>query len=434
MTRGRLDALGGWCDRRPVRAVLVVYALSRLVVLGALAVATTRQSPTGVGHLDPGLLDMFGLWDGRWYGTIAREGYPPDLPVDPTTGQATYSAWAFYPLLPAVMAPFVALGAPPALVGAVLGLVLGALAAVLAFRLLVSGAGDGDGEAGDDADDGDGAGDDPEAYRRAASRRRLALVAVAAWCLLPATPVLLQPYTEALAAVLLLGCLLAVQRSRYVLAGTLALVLGVTRAVAPALAVVVAVVLVREWRTARAAGRPVLEGRRGGAAFLVVAIGVSAVLWPVVVALATGVPDAFLQTQAAWGQRPGEGPFVAWVDWAWSGHGLLGVLVLLGVVAAYLGLVLGRHGAFLGPVLRTLAVAYPLYLLAVVRPITSMWRFLLLDLPVSGLLAALALRAGRPSRRMQVLRVSVLLALLVLGVLAWTATVWTYEPFGSSPP
>lgn len=411
MTRHRLDALIGWCDRRPVRAVLVVYALSRLVALAALAVAASRQSPTGVGHLDPGLLDMFGLWDGEWYDRIAREGYPRDLPLDPVTGRVTYNAWAFYPLLPALLAPFAALGLPTAAVGAVLGLGFGAVAAVLAHRLLLSGPA---GSAG--------------------ARGRWALLAVAVWCLLPATPVLLQPYTEAPAAALLFGALLAIRRGRLVLAGALSLVLGLTRAVAPALAVVVVVALVLEWRTARREGRPLLSGRRRDAAFLLGSVGVSAVLWPVLAGVVTGVPTAFLQTQAAWGQRPGEGPYLAWLEWAWTGHGLLGVAVLLGVVAAYLGLVLGRYGEPLGPVLRAFAVAYPLYLLAVVAPITSLWRFALLDLPLCGIAASLALGAGRRPARGRLLRVGLLLALLVGGVLVWTVELWTFEPFGSSPP
>jgi hypothetical protein len=422
VTAGPLRALAGWCGRRPVHAVLLVYAVSRLVVVAALLVATRAQTPTGVGHLDPGLGDMFGLWDGQWYGRIAREGYPQQLPHDPATGRITYYEWAFYPLLPALMAPFVAAGASPSLVGALLGLVLGAVAAVLAHRLLASA---GRPAVADATADADGP---------SADRRRWALVAVGFWCLLPATPVLLQPYTEALAAVLLFGCLLALQRSRYVLAGLLALVLGLTRAVAPALAVVVAVVLVLQWRADRRAGRRPLHARRGASAFLVVAVGVSAVLWPVVVGVATGVPDAFLQTQAAWGQRPGEGPFVAWVAWAWRGHGRLGVAVLVGVVAAYVGLVLGRQGARLGPVLRAVGVAYPLYLLAVVRPITSMWRFALLDLPLSGLLAALVLRGEPATRVRRWVPVVVVLVLLAAGVVAWTSTVWTYEPYGSSPP
>jgi hypothetical protein len=177
-----------------------------------------------------------------------------------------------------------------------------------------------------------------------------------------------------------------------------------------------------------------LQGRRRASAFLVGSVGVSAVLWPVVVGVVTGVPDAFLRTQAAWGQRPGEGPFVEWFAWAWRGHGLLGVVVLVGVVAAYLGLVLGRQGAMLGPVLRAVGVAYPLYLLAVVRPITSMWRFALLDLPLSGLLAAVVLRGHGSGRAGPWVRVAVVLALLTAGVVVWTATVWTYEPYGSSPP
>ncbi len=414
----RIDRLLAWSGRRPVHAVLLAYAVSRVVVVLALAVAATRQTPTGVGHLDPGPLDLFGLWDGSWYGRIAREGYPLDPPVDPTTGEITYNAWAFYPLLPALMAPFVAIGLPAPLVGTLLGLVLGGVAVVLALRLLL--------EAG-----GATTGSPPGARP---GRVPWAVLAVTAWCLQPATTVLLQPYTEALAAVLLLGALLAVQRERHVVAGLLALLLGLTRAVAPALAVVVAVVLVREWRSARRDGRPVLAGRRGAAAFLVVAIAVSAVLWPVVAGAATGIPDVFLRTQAVWGQRPGEGPFVAWLGWAWSGHGLLGVAVLLGVVAAYVGLVLGRYGAPLGLVLRAFAVAYPLYLLAVTRPITSTWRFLLLDLPLSGVVAALALHAGRPTRTARVVRCAVVLVLLAAGVLVWTATLWTYEPFGSNPP
>lgn len=422
----RVAALADWSRRRPLAAVLLTYAMSRLVVVLALLVATRWQTPTGVGHLDPGLGDLFGLWDGQWYSRIAREGYPQHLPVDPATGRITYNNWAFYPLLPALMAPFVALGAPPALVGALLGLVLGAVAAVLAYRLLVPAP---VASPGPDAPAARSAEDEPSA-----DRHRWALVTVAFWCLLPATPVLLQPYTEALAAVLLFGCLLALQSSRYALAGLLALALGLTRAVAPALAVVVAVVLVLRWRADRRAGGTPLHGRRGASAFLVACVGVSAVLWPVVVGVVTGVPDAFLRTQAAWGQRPGEGPFVEWFAWAWRGHGLLGVTVLVGVVAAYLGLVLGRQGAMLGPVLRAVGVAYPLYLLAVVRPITSMWRFALLDLPLSGLLAAVVLRGDRSGPTGRWVRVGVVLALLAAGIVVWTGTVWTYEPYGSSPP
>ena len=88
--------------------------------------------------------------------------------------------------------------------------------------------------------------------------------------------------------------------------------------------------------------------------------------------------------QAAWGQKPESGPFVLWLSWAWEAHGLVGVVILVGLVATYIALILGRHGRWLAVELRVWALAYPLYLLAVVRPITSMWRFLLLDFPIAA--------------------------------------------------
>lgn len=398
-----------WGEAHPVRAVLGAYAGSRLVVLLALLVATRHQTPTGVASAHPGLLDLFGLWDGRWYADIARHGYPPDPPTDPVTGRLTYNSWAFYPLLPLLLAPFAAVGVPVPLAGVLLGLVLGALAAVLLLRLLVGRA-------------------------PTPSRRRWALLAVALWCLQPATTVLAQPYTEALALVLLCATLLALDRHRYLLAGTLALALGLARAIAPVLLAVVLVHLALRWRADRRAGRTPLAGERLGSAFVVVASAVAGVLWPLVAGVVTGIPDAFLQSQAAWGQRPTDGLFVAWVRWAWEGHGLLGVLTLVLTVAAGLSLVLGRWGARLTPELRALGVVYPLYLLAATRPITSLWRFLLLDLPLAAVAASVLLGAGSPSPRARVVRVALVVVVLAAGVVVWTATLWTFEPAGSAPP
>ena len=81
---------------RPVRALLVIYAISRLVaLLGIWVAAHYYQSPAGVGHLEPGLPDMFRLWDTEWYRRIVTEGYPIPLPADPETGQITYSAVSY---------------------------------------------------------------------------------------------------------------------------------------------------------------------------------------------------------------------------------------------------------------------------------------------------------------------------------------------------
>ena len=106
------------------------------------------------------------------------------------------------------------------------------------------------------------------------------------------------------------------------------------------------------------------------------------------------MPTAFFDVQAAWGQRPDKGPFVLWIEWAWQGRGVAGVVVLVSLVATYVALVLGRHGRWISIEARAWALAYPLYLFAVVRPITSMWRFLLLDFPIAALVASVAMRTA----------------------------------------
>ena len=73
---------------------------------------------------------------------------------------------------------------------------------------------------------------------------------------------------------------------------------------------------------------------------------------------------------------------------------VFGVLLIVGIVIAYLSLVAGRHGRWLAVEARAWALAYPLYLLAVVRPITSMGRFLLLDFPVAALVPSVGMRTS----------------------------------------
>ena len=56
----------------------------------------------------------------------------------------------------------------------------------------------------------------------------------ALWCLYPATGILVMPYTEALAGVLIAGSLLLLMQRRYAWVAVLVLALGFTRAAAPA--------------------------------------------------------------------------------------------------------------------------------------------------------------------------------------------------------
>jgi hypothetical protein len=413
-SQGR-SALGGWALRRPVVFLLLWYAATRVVALLAMGVAATWfQTPAGVGHLDPTIGDILGNWDSIWYRRVATEGYPVPLPADPDTGLLTYSSWAFYPAFPFLVRGVMATGLSFEAAGVGLNLILGAVCTVLVWRC----------------------------FRFALhaspqpARERLALVTAALWCLYPATGILVMPYTEALAGVLIAGSLLLLMQRRYAWVTVLVLALGFTRSAAPGIACAAIAHLVLRWRDDRAAGTTPLKGQWATAGLMLVATGVSSIAWPVVVGITSGLPRAFFDVQAAWGQKPESGPFVLWLAWAWEGHGIVGVTILVGLVATYIALILGRHGRWLALELRVWALAYPLYLLAVVRPITSMWRFLLLDFPLAAVVASVAMRTSTGARVVAHWRrrVGVVAVVLLIGLFWFTCTLLTYTPWASAPP
>lgn len=409
------SALAGRALRRPVVFLLSVYVVSRVLALLAMLVsATWFQTPAGVGHLNPGIGDILGSWDSVWYERIATSGYPIPLPADPETGLLTYSAWAFYPAFPMLVRALMWTGMPFLVAAVALNVVVGALAVLLVWRCLHF------------------------ALHAAPqpARERLALVAAALWCLYPATGILLMPYTEALAALLIAASLLLLMQRRYLMVAVVAIALGFTRAAAPAIACAVLAHLVLRWREDRAAGVSPLRGHRLSAMVMIAATGVSTLAWPVVVGVTSGLPMAFFDVQAAWGQRPESGPFVLWLSWAWDAHGIIGVTILVALVATYVALILGRHGRWLAMELRVWALAYPLYLLAVVRPITSMWRFLLLDFPIAALVASVAMRTSTGARVVDHWRrrVGVVVLVLVGGMVWFTCTLLTYVPWDATPP
>jgi MFS family permease len=399
----------------PTWAVLLgFYLLTRVAVaLVIQASAVCCQNPAGVGILDPGYLDMVGIWDGTWYHRIADTGYPSTLPYDPVSDEVTFSAWAFYPAFPMVLRLLGGMGVPFLLAASVVNVAAGGASVLLVWRLLSARAGD------------------------CVLHRRMALLATMLWCLYPATAVLQIAYSEALGMALLAAFLCLLLQRRYLWCAVVVLLLGFTRAVAPPLAVVVLAHLVLRWRSEAAAGsRQPLAGQRASAVVMMAATGLSAVAWPLVVGLVTGNIEGFFLTQAAWGQKPGEGPFVAWVLWSWGALGIAGVLLLLAVVASYVSLVVGRHGSWLAAEVRVWALAYPLFLLAVVRPITSMWRFLMLDFPVAAIVVSMTVRGAdgqrvTPGWPRRLVLVTIALA---VGIIAWTVVLLTDTPWSDSPP
>ncbi|MDX6284477.1 MAG: hypothetical protein QOH03_5548 [Kribbellaceae bacterium] len=392
--------------------VLAAYAGSRVVAAVLIEVAARLvQNPAGVGDLHPDYLDMVRIWDGDWYRQIAEDGYPTHLP-HAEQGNVDYNGWAFFPVFPLLVRAVMTTGLPFSAAASLVNLAAGAGAALVLWQLFRA---------------------------RAADRHheRLAVLAVGLWCLLPPSPVLQVAYSEAVAALLVAAFLLLLVRRRYLAAVPVVLLLGLTRAIAAPLVVVVAWHAVGRWGAQAGPGGERLPSReRWSLVALGTATASSALLWPLIVGLATGVPSAFFQTQAAWGQKPTDGPFLPWITWAWGRMGVVGVLLLLGAVAAGVQQLAGRHTAWLVDELRVFGVAYPIYLLAVVRPITSMWRFLLLDLPIAAALASGAARGGlgrtlSPRWRWRV-AAAALVGLAAMGW--WVAVMLTRTPWADTPP
>jgi hypothetical protein len=254
--------------------------------------------------------------------------------------------------------------------------------------------------------------------------RWLPLATVAVLATAPSAPVLQVAYTESLALLLLATALWCLLERWYGWAVPVVLALGLTRAVALPFAVVVVVHGVVRLR-ARDDDFPTRD--RVAVVGLAGAAAVAGVLWPVLVGLRTGEPDAYARTQAAWRGRRAVVPLLPWLDVArWLGGGGWLLLLTAVLVLGMLAVVATRP---FGAELTTWTGGYLLYLLAAIEPGTSLARFLLLAFPIAAGVARLALRARH--------RVLVLAAILVMGVvgqIAWVSLVWRLVPPSGWPP
>ncbi len=390
-----------------LRATLLYLAV-RLVSGVLLWHASAGQVPypawTGP---HPGYLDMTVLWDGSWYRKIAEGGYPATLPLDPD-GQVSQNALAFFPVYPLLCRGLMALtGLSFPLVGSTVSLLLGLAAALVIVALFV---------------------------RRMSPS--VALGAMLVWAAFPSSPVLQIAYTESLACLVVAGWLWLVVERRWLGAGALALLVGLSRPIAAPLCIVLAVAFVARWRRRDEAPlrRPELVRMGASAVGAVLAV----VLWPAIVAWRTGVPDAFTQTQAAWRADHAIQWFSGWLsitEWALRDTPrpvVYAPVLLTGVVAGLMTAVLGPWARRLGPELRAWSLAYPAYLAVAIDPFTSVFRF---ALPLFSL-GAVLIGGARPEgpSRWWVARTA---ALVVVGIalqVLWIDKLLVFHPPTDYPP
>ncbi|MCA1274886.1 hypothetical protein LCE32_33445 [Streptomyces sp. 7G] len=282
---------------RAAAPALAVYAAARAWGrLGFWAAA----SAAGKDPLGP----LSGRWDSVWYQRIAEHGYRYTVTLP---DGSVHSDLAFFPLLPALERAVSAV-TPLTLGGA--GLLVAWTAGLLAAWGIF-------------------------AVGSRLRGRRTGVVLAALWGVYPTAFVQSMAYTETLFTALAAWALYAVLKGRWIVAGALCVLAGLTRpsaaALIAALAITAAVTLVREYRDERRVG-PVL--RRN--ARMIAGVALAPLGWlayVVFVAVREGSPVAYFDVQAQWGNNIDGGralaAFIAGLPWP-AALGLCAALGLLG--------------------------------------------------------------------------------------------------------
>lgn len=367
---GGSRAVGAWRAWPVAARVAAIYVAARLVTTGVMLLVAAGSPADSRFGPDPTLADYVVGWDAQWYWLVAFSGYPATLPLD-DAGTVAENAWAFMPVY-AHLANVVGLGSW-GLGALIVSLVAGYVACLLLHALL---------------------------------RRRIddtaATWAVVLFANAPLAPLFQVGYAESLFLALLMAALLCLIARRWWWLYALIPLMAYTRPGVLAFALLLGLYGIHRWlrrRTDPLPGREIAHILALGA--LAVALGFS---WQVFAAIATGTPDAYLETELAWrrGWVPGIEHFVpleGWIRGAEFWFALWGLPPWLGYVALAL-LVAGAGLALfapavrrLGPEVRLWAASYIVYLLAVFFPQSSTFRLLVPLSPLWG--AAPRSRLGR---------------------------------------
>ena len=110
-------------------------------------------------------------------------------------------------------------------------------------------------------------------------------------------------------------------------------------------------------------------------------------LWPVIVGLSTGIPDAYNQTMAAWRIEALELKIGIWWDFLYLNYGIAGQVLGPLVVIAFTWFMFSRHSWRWGPEIWGWAGAYPAYILLVTTSGPSRMRYALLAWPFALIIA-----------------------------------------------
>jgi hypothetical protein len=356
----------------PYWAVLLVgYAISRVVTSALLAAAYWLATSQGwsIAHFDgnPGFMGYLQSWDGLDYRQVALHGYPTQLPHD-ASGAVLKNPWAFLPAYPLVVRAFMFVsGLDFEVAGVIVAATFGLAATFALHRLLLPRFGG-----------------------------TTALWGALFFCFGPLSFVLQVTYAESMFLFFMFASLALMMSRRYALMIPFAVVAAFAHPGAIALAAAIGLQrLVAFYRR-----EPSTHKERLAAWISVAVIGVAGLAWPVIASAVTHNASGYFQTELAWWRDYiGAVHFVPFTPWfLFSGHylGMLGIILVLAVLAAFTFWLTRMSTRTLGHDILGYTVSYSAYLFAVFLPQQSLIRMLL---PLSPLLGHQALSRTPKSRR-----------------------------------
>lgn len=341
--------------------VAIVYGLSRVVTTLMFVLVSGMQASNSRFGAFPTIGTLLAGWDGQWYWWIASYGYPTELPLD-ASGRVAENAWAFMPVYPGIVrAVSVVTFLPWPAAAVIVSLLCGLGMALVFYRLM-----------------------------RTQLPAGTAMFAVVLLCVAPLSAVFQVAYAESMFLLLLTLALLLLVTRRYGWLLAVIPVMAFTRPGVLAFSLLLGLHLIVRVVTRRRdplARREVLLILAGGAL-----AAVAGFAWMVIAGLATGEPDAYLQTELAWraafiGDQPLV-PFSAWIQGGvfWFGQPI-GIVVVVAIFAGSAAMLFLPAVRRLGVDLRLWVASYLLYLFAVFFPQTSVFRLLVPAFPLLGAIA-----------------------------------------------
>lgn len=341
--------------------VAIVYGLSRVVTTLMFVLVSGMQASNSRFGGFPTIGTLLAGWDGQWYWWIASYGYPTELPLD-ASGRVAENAWAFMPVYPGIVrAVSVVTFLPWPAAAVIVSLLCGLGVALVFYRLM-----------------------------RTQLPAGTAMFAVVLLCVAPLSAVFQVAYAESMFLLLLTLALLLLVTRRYGWLLAVIPVMAFTRPGVLAFSLLLGlhlIVRVVSRRRDPLARREVLLILAGGAL-----AAVAGFAWMVIAGLATGEPDAYLQTELAWraafiGDQPLV-PFSAWIQGGvfWFGQPI-GIVVVVAIFAGSAAMLFLPAVRRLGVDLRLWVASYLLYLFAVFFPQTSVFRLLVPAFPLLGAIA-----------------------------------------------